>query len=206
MDIERLNLGLRARQPWEAADLGLRLARSQWWPLMKVWLAVFLPVVAVVSLIPIDWGWKSLIIWWLKPLFERPVLYVLSRVIFSEIPTTRATLRSVPALLRPQWFAGLTGRRLSVTRSYDLPVLLLEGLNGAARSQRLQVLHRTQAGQAGWLTVIGTHLETALTAGFILLMVQLVPNEFAGLSTAGWMQSELLWFVVYMMAMALVLP
>ena len=73
--------------------------------------------------------------------------------------------------------ASLLWRRFSPTRSFDLPVLQLEGLAGEPRSQRLIVLSQRNAGGATWLTVVGVHLEMALWAGFAMLLYLLIPAQ-----------------------------
>jgi hypothetical protein len=73
----------------------------------------------------------------------------------------------------------LTWRRLSLSRSFLLPIMLLEGLSGKARQQRLEVLMRRDAGAARWLTIIGAHLETALWIGLMVLFYLLLPQQVA---------------------------
>ena len=134
MQLTEANVAIRPRTPWEAIDLGTQLARRHAPLLMAGWAAVTLPVFAVLSLLL--WQHPSLallLFWWLKPLYERLPLFILSRALFGETPSLGESLKAVPGLWRPQWFASLTWRRLSMTRSFDLPVQQLEGLDGNAR-------------------------------------------------------------------------
>ena len=83
-------------------------------------------------------------------MFERLPLHILSKALFGETPSLRESLKAFPGLLRQQWLASLTWRRLSTARSFDLPVQQLEGLDGRARKQRLVTLSlRTVARPAG---------------------------------------------------------
>jgi hypothetical protein len=96
---------------------------------------------------------------------------------FGETPTLKQALRQWPRLLKPQLLASLTWRRLSLSRSFLLPVLQLEGLSGLARQQRLQVLLQRGGGAARWLTIIGVHLESALWIGLMVLFYLLLPPQ-----------------------------
>lgn len=171
---------IRPRSAWEAMDLGVLLARRHAGLLMGSWALVTLPVFGLLTLLCWSYpGLAVLLFWLLKPAYERLPLYILSRALFGDTPGLKEALRAYPRLLKPQLIASLTWRRLSTTRSFDLPVLQLEGLSGQARSQRLVVLGQRDAGGATWLTVIGAHLEMALWLGLITLMYLMLPKQVA---------------------------
>jgi len=171
---------IRPRPTWEAMDLGVLLSQRHRRLLMTSWAMVTLPVFALLS-----WGfWDSptlavLIFWWLKPAFERLPLYILSKAMFGETPSLKQALQQWPRLLKPQLLASLTWRRLSLHRSFAMPVMQLEGLDGPQRQQRLQVLLQRDAGAARWLTIIGAHLEGALWIGLMVLFYLLLPQQVA---------------------------
>ncbi|MFZ6047736.1 DUF4129 domain-containing protein [Pseudomonas sp. CR3202] len=180
MRLTDASVAIRPRSAWEAMDLGVLLARRHAGLLMASWAMVTLPVFGLLSLI--CWNYPGLaifIFWLLKPAYERLPLYILSRALFGDTPTLKEALRAYPRLLKPQLIASLTWRRLSTTRSFDLPVLQLEGLAGQARSQRLVVLGQRDAGGATWLTVIGVHLESALWFGLATLLYLMLPKQVA---------------------------
>ena len=169
---------IRPRTTWEAMDLGVLLSQRHRRLLMTSWAIVTLPVFALLTLLL--WDSPSLavfIFWWLKPAFERLPLYILSKALFGETPTLKQALRQWPRLLKPQLLASLTWRRLSLSRSFLMPVVQLEGLSGDARQQRLQVLLQRNAGAARWLTIIGVHLETALWIGLMVLFYLFLPQQ-----------------------------
>ncbi|VVM51249.1 hypothetical protein PS662_00818 [Pseudomonas fluorescens] len=169
---------IRPRSHWEAMDLGVLLSQRHRRLLMTSWAIITLPVFAVLTVLL--WDSPSLavfIFWWLKPAFERLPLYILSNAMFGETPTLKKALRQWPRLLKPQLLASLTWRRLSLSRSFLMPVVQLEGLGGPARQQRLQVLLQRNAGAARWLTIIGMHLETALWIGLMVLFYLLLPQQ-----------------------------
>ena len=176
VNLDNITTSVRPRSAWEATDLGIVMARAWWWPLARVWLAVSLPVLLVLELVLYRYPLVVLlVVWWLKPLWERPLLHILSQAFFGRVPTLRETLRAFPAMAGRQWFASLTWRRFSPTRSMDLPVIQLEHLKGRQRARRLGVLHRTASSGAGWLTVMGVHIEVLLSLAVLVLMVMLIP-------------------------------
>ena len=99
--LERLRVAVRPRTPWEAADLGLALLRAQAGPVYRAWLAVLLPLALVLAVACRNSPWMApLIIWWLKPVLDRPVLHVLARGTFGEPPGLLRTLREAPGYCR----------------------------------------------------------------------------------------------------------
>lgn len=178
MRLTEASVAIRPRTAWEALDLGVLLARRHAGLLMASWALVTLPIFALLCALLWQYpGWAIFLFWWLKPAYERLPLYILSQALFGNTPTLKQALRALPKLLRPQLIASLTWRRLSPTRSFDLPVLQLEGLSGEARSQRLTVLAQRDSGAATWLTVVGMHLEIALWLGLAALFYMMLPQQ-----------------------------
>ncbi|MDO9624339.1 MAG: DUF4129 domain-containing protein, partial [Pseudomonas sp.] len=178
MRLTDASVAIRPRSPWEALDLGVLLARRHAGLLMASWALVTVPIFALLCLLLWDSpGWAIFAFWWLKPAYERLPLYILARALFGDTPSLKQALKALPSLLRPQLLASLTWRRFSPTRSFDLPVLQLEGLSGQARSQRLVVLGQRDARAASWLTVVGMHLEIALWLGLASLFYLLLPAQ-----------------------------
>ncbi|MCL6703534.1 DUF4129 domain-containing protein [Pseudomonas sp. T1.Ur] len=178
MRLSDVTVTIRPRTTWEAMDLGVLMAQQHRRLLMTSWAIVTLPVYALLSLLL--WDSPSLVVfvfWWLKPAFDRLPLYIVSKALFGESPTLKQALRQWPALLKPQLLASLTWRRLSLSRSFLMPVVQLEGLAGEAREQRLRVLLQRNGGAAQWLTIIGVHLETALWFGLMALFYLFVPQQ-----------------------------
>lgn len=178
MRLSDASVVIRPRNAWEAMDLGILLSQRHRRLLMASWAIVSLPVFALLSLLLWDWPSLALLLfWWLKPAFERLPLYILSKALFGETPGLGQALRQWPRLLKPQLLASLTWRRLSMSRSFLMPVVQLEGLSGDARQQRLGVLLQRNAGAARWLTLIGMHLEGALWIGLMVLFYLLLPQQ-----------------------------
>ena len=180
MRLTDASVAIRPRSAWEALDLGVLLARRHAGLLMASWALITLPVLALLTLLLWEYpSWAMFAFWLLKPAYERLPLYILSRALFGDTPSLGQALRAFPRLLRPQLIASLTWRRLSPTRSFDLPVLQLEGLSGAARNQRLVVLGQRDTGAASWLTIVGVHLEMALWLGLVTALYMLLPQQMS---------------------------
>tara|TARA_Y100000593_G_scaffold51144_1_gene96193 strand:- start:1980 stop:3557 length:1578 start_codon:yes stop_codon:yes gene_type:complete len=178
MRLTEASVAIRPRSAWEAMDLGVLLARRHAGLLMASWALVTLPLFALLCAVLWQYpGWAVFLFWWLKPAYERLPLYILSHALFGNTPSLKQALRALPGLLRPQLLASLTWRRLSPTRSFDLPVLQLEGLSGKARGQRLVVLGQRDSAAATWLTLVGMHLELALWMGLIVLFYMMLPQQ-----------------------------
>ncbi|CRM13287.1 MULTISPECIES: DUF4129 domain-containing protein [Pseudomonas] len=169
---------IRPRTAWEAMDLGVLMAREHRRLLMGSWALVSLPVFAVLS--ALLWKYPStamFLFWWFKPAFDRLPLYILSKALFGETPSLKQAVRQWPRLLKGQLLASLTWRRLSLSRSFVMPVSQLEGLDGQARQKRLGVLQQRNAGAARWLTTVGVHLEIGLWFGCMALFYLFIPQQ-----------------------------
>ena len=101
-----MQIALRPRRPWEAMDLGLAMAQEWWRPALGVWLILTVPLFVVLSLSFGGTTLPILVVWLLKPVFERALLHIYSRAVFGDEPDLLETLRALPKLL---WGTGLFG-------------------------------------------------------------------------------------------------
>src|SRR5690606_25245291 len=135
-------------------------------------------VVVNAAALAIGQAWLAgLVLWWLKPVFERIVLYVLSRAVFGRAPTTVDTLRA-------QWHFGtgmlpayLSWRRLGPARALLMPVDLLEGNAPAQRGPRRASLAGPAYPQAMVLTSVCLHFELALMLACVAAVYLFIPAE-----------------------------
>jgi hypothetical protein len=177
-------LELRPRSAWEAMDLGLAM-------LQRWWRQVYFPHIvmtgatlglALLAAWQLDKPWLALVLlWWLKPAYDRLVLHVLSRAVFGEVLGTRAALGAARDWLASGLLMALTLGRLDLARSFNLPVRQLEGQRGAAARERRGVLGRRARGNAVWLTVVCLHFEAVLYWSFGTAATLLLPAS--GLDT-----------------------
>ena len=211
MNLSRINIVARQRTPWEALDLGIILARKWYRPLMLGWLLPSAFIFIVVSAIFYESLWIGITVtWWLKPIWDRVPLYMASRALFGEEVSLKDALRAFSGLSIKEWFSWLTWRRLSTTRSFDMPVTILEGLKGSERRKRLNTLHIQSSSAATWLTIICVHIEMALMFGAVGLFFLFIPEEF-DVNLFEVMASEeylatLIYNIIAFIAMALVAP
>jgi hypothetical protein len=177
-------LELRPRSAWEAMDLGLAMLQ-RWWRTVYAPLAVLMGGIVALALAG-AWlagaPWVALAaIWWLKPLYDRLVLHVLSRAVFGEVLGARAALGGTREWLASGLLVALSFGRFDLARSFNLPVRQLEGQRGAAARERRGLLGRRARGNAVWLTVVCLHFEAVLYWSFGMAATLLLPAS--GLDT-----------------------
>ncbi len=181
MKIEALTVALRPRTPWEAVELGSALVRRHARAIWLPWLWLTLPVFVLANALAwsIDALWLAgLVMWWLKPAFDRIPLYVLSRAVFGEAPSPRDTLRAQRDWGLRWLLPYLTWRRLGPVRSLYLPVDFLEGARGSDARERRRALGAPVYGVGMLLTTVCMHFEVALYVGLAAGAMVFVPNEY----------------------------
>ncbi|KRG68330.1 hypothetical protein [Pseudoxanthomonas dokdonensis] len=184
MRIDQLTVQLRARSGWEALELGMALVRRHAAAIYLPWLWMSLLLFCVLNLLcwAIDRIWlAALLMWWLKPVFDRIPLYVLSRAVFGQVPSTRQTLAAQRGWGWRPMLQHLTWRRLSPVRSLYLPVDLLEtGSAGKAANVRGRhaVLAGPAYGHAALLTLVCVHFEMVISLGCIALVFLFTPVDY----------------------------
>ncbi|WP_395682684.1 DUF4129 domain-containing protein [Dokdonella sp.] len=181
MRLDDLTIALRLRAAWEASDLGIALVRTHARSIWLAWVIVTLPVFALLNLVAglahVAWL-AALLLWWLKPVFDRIVLFVLSRAVFGEAPRLRETLHAQRTWGWRAIVPWLFWRRLHPGRAMLLAVDLLEGVGGAQRGERVRVLGRGGGSPSVMLTLICANFEMMLSVSIVLLALMFVPVEF----------------------------
>ena len=215
MKPENLDLVVRPRSSWEACDLSVLLVRRHFWPLFRIGLILSFPFFVFAHVVFIAWPdylWlSSFLIWWSKPVWERIHLSVLSRAVFGEAPDLNTAVKEFRRTFFRQFIQSMTWRRLSLSRSFTLPVTQLEGLGGSARKKRISTLVGGDQPTIRWITIIGVHIESFLLIAAFLLVIFLVPSE---LSEGFWINVDridpmimtILNNVLYYLIMMLVMP
>jgi uncharacterized protein DUF4129 len=173
---------LRRRSPWEAMDLGLSMLQR--WA-RRVY-APHLLVGGLVGCVAFMLAWYTerpwialLLVWWLKPLYDRVVLYVLSRAVFGEVLGLRAVLGAARQWLGNGLLTALTLGRFDTARSFNLPVRQLEGQTWRKGRERRSVLGRRARGYAVWLTLVCVHFELVLYWSLQMLAEMFLPAKAA---------------------------
>ena len=179
MQVDRLAVELRQRNGFESLDRGFALYRAWDGALIRAWAATYIPTALVLSLLL----WRHptvvlLVVWWLKPLFDRVLLHVYAQAMFGAAPTTREVLRELPRLVRhTSLLAALTTFRLSMARSLFLPVWQLEGQRGRAARERRRVLGARTYGYGAWLTFVCVNVGYIWFIGMFLVVRMLLPDD-----------------------------
>ncbi len=182
MNLNEITANIRLRTPWESIDLGFSMVQ-------KWWISIYLPfailtfgIASVLYLIfPKDNLWiASLIFWWLKPLYDRLVLHILSHKLFNDELSSWEVFSALPSLIwNTGFFQSLTFRRLSLSRGFNLPIWQLEQLRGSRRSERQSVLHQIVHTYAVWLTIVMVHIELVIVISLFGLLLLFLPEKTA---------------------------
>jgi len=95
-DIKNLTVLPRPRSAWQAMDAGFTLARAHYVPLIVLWLGLSAPVFILCAVVQLWLGWAYMFFvwWWFKPLYELPLVFFLSKAVFSERISLRAAWKS----------------------------------------------------------------------------------------------------------------
>lgn len=211
MELDRATAALRPRDGWEGQDLGFAMARTWLLPLWLLWWLSALPIgllcLFLTGFRPDLW---LLALWWLKPVYEGPLLIWASRALFGERlgwSDLKALFRAgVPRRLLPY----LLWRRIGMRRSFLMPLTLLEGLQGRAERERRRVIG-SGSGVPFWLTLVCYHFEIILWASVLLGVFFLVPQELPRLDLMAAVTDDASWAywfsaIAYVFAFSIVAP
>ncbi len=209
MQLSKLIIEPRVRNAWAAIDLGFTLARQFWLRGVILYLIVAAPIFLLSRLLTDEAGWITyLCLWWLKPLFERPILFLLSRELFSEKMGVRRTLSHYKQWLLPSIFSVLTIRRLSTNRGMYAPVSLLEQPRSNEYYKRTKVLGYKFSNASTWATVVLYHVESFLAIALLALFAFLFPDH-VDMTLSWWAEvsdNNLYWDISSILIMAVVAP
>lgn len=219
MKLTDLNIQVRQRSAWEAIDLGFAFVQQHWKVLMlPYFLLLLLIALCVWLLLPEAYlPFAGFIVWWFKPLFDRLLLYILSRQLFNETTRLEKAFSALPQLIRQTGlFSALTYRRFSWSRSYVLSMWQLEGLRGKPLKERKELMYLQGHSNALWLTLGCIHLEFIVVLSLYALILMFDPtgaawehikNLFRGdvdMDTQYWRM--LLDFTFYLLAILVIEP
>jgi hypothetical protein len=188
VQLDNVAVALRPRSAWESTDLGVCMLQRWWRPLYAAFAAVYLPVAALCFALGWATGraWLALaVLWWLKPLFDRVALHVVSRAVFGEVLGVRRALLQAPTWLATGLPWGLTLGWFDLARSFHLPVTQLEGQRGRASRARRSLLGRRAHGYAVGLTLVCLAFTLVLVWSIDMLGQLLLPakaNEGHGIA------------------------
>lgn len=163
MNNEQAQVVVRNRQGFEALDLGLVMARAWYAPLLKAAAAMVIPLFMILSLVSAsEPGVAVMVIWWLKPVWERPLVVMAGRRFFGDQISVLESIRAAGIPTLRQLVELLVLFRLSPLRSYFMPIDVLEGLGPSDRRSRKSLLSGSQTGTASLFFLLCLHAESLL--------------------------------------------
>ncbi len=181
MNLDAITVKIRPRNPWEAMDIGFLLARKWYLKLFLLWWLTSFPFLLVITVFSFILPgttpkWALVLFWLFKPFFELPILSWISRALFDVKWTIRDTIRDVRKHTSFKRVISILFNRFSPFRSFLLPVIMLEGLEGKTRRDRLKLLKGGYEG-AVFLTVAGLCIEVILTFSLMSILYWFIPEE-----------------------------
>lgn len=177
MQIDSLQLRMRPRSPWEAADLGIRLAQQVWRDLFACHAVVTVPVAALCIACHEIANWLPLLLLFLsRPWLGRVSLLVLSRAAFGQRTRPGDLWQMQGAVLWRSFLHSWTLRRFSPWRSFTQPVYQLEGLRWRQVGARRRQLRRGYAYPARLMTLVFALIEALLVVSMIALAIWAFPG------------------------------
>jgi len=181
MDLEKIAVNIRPRTPWEAIDVGFILARRCYWKLWLLWILASTPFLIVFTglslLLPGSTPkWALLFFWFFKPIYEPSLLFWISRDLFGSKNSIKYSISELRQKLTLKRIRTILFNRFSPFRSFSLPVLLLEGLEGKESKNRRSLL-RDGSETSVILTVVGFCIEAMMTISLMSVLYWLIPEE-----------------------------
>lgn len=187
MDLSKISTVVRPRSNWQAIDLGFRMARQWYMPLITGYLLLTLPIFIILHLTlkSVEPYLPMLILWWLKPLWEKILLAYISVRQFGETPSLKTLLNMWRKVALRHLLPALTWRRLSVQRSYISAITQLENLKGGRRQKRATQFAGENQQAAFWLTIVGAHVEAFITWAVFILAIIIMPQQMQSFDLLG---------------------
>ena len=228
MNIDSMKVAIRPMSTVQAIDLGMAMARHWFIPLWKIWMLMALPIYLGLYLVGIVFSLlyglnaeaalstvgtiAGIVFWWLKPIFEKPMVTWLGQALFTDPPAIKSTAKTGWKTATAYAFTLLIKKRLSLKRQLILPILMLEKPNHAQFKQRLQILSQGQGGGLGWHTTLMVNIEFIVSLGAVALLWQLIPTGLVKAETMFVMLqytplwAQVIWSALYLLAVSLVAP
>jgi len=190
MKLEALQVELRPRTAWEGVELGLAMLRHWSGPLLRLSLVTIVPFWTVVLSAPLPPGaglWLTLGAWWLSPLFERLVVFVLARSMFGAAPGMRQLWDDAAAVFVHGAARTLSWKRVLPHRAMLHPIDVLEGVRGGERRRREREIGSDGAGVMLLVLLLTFVFQAVLWFSAMGLFLFATPSELLP-PTAEWFE------------------
>ncbi len=164
-------LKLRLRSNWEACDSGILIWRNSIGYILVFMGIPFILLVALLAFLnPQLRIFGTLIIWWLKPFFDRFILQVISVRFFRNDADMKRICQGLLKNTLRGLFGDITWRRFSIYRAARMPIRILEGNKGTMVSRRIRNLKKGGLDFCALLTSMGIVIEIGVFGGFAYLL------------------------------------
>jgi len=188
MKLEELQVELRQRSAWEGVELGLAMLREWSGPVLRLALVTIVPfwtVVLVAPLPPAAGLWLTFGAWWLAPLFERLVVFVLARSMFGSPPGVRQVWDEASAVFVRGAARTLSWKRAAPHRALLHPIDVLEGVSGDERRRREREIGSDGVGVMCFVLLVTFVFQGVFWFSAMGLFLFAVPGELLP-PTAEW--------------------
>ncbi len=186
-DIEKLSVLPRPRSSWQAIDAGFSLARAHYGSLLLLWLGFSIPLFALTASLQffLEWHYTIFVWWWFKPLYELPLLFFLSKALFSEHTSLLQAWNSARKKIGLLLCTYLSISRLSNARTMSYGVVFLENATFKQRGPRMSVLSRAKT-RVTTLLLSCLHIEYLIAYLAILLLILFFPGIVSEFDISEW--------------------
>ena len=193
---------LRRRGIWEAADSGVLLWRKNFFCFIPFFALPVTLVACGLRFLPGNLQFLSFFsIWWLKPLFDRLALNVVSVRFFASREKTAFSFRDIRKGLwgmRRGLLGDLLWRRFSPGRAARMPIRVLERINGERFRQRKRTLNSGGLAFCSFVTVLCFALEAFLLLSKITFVAVAAETFFpSGFFDRVWSNDELVATLIF---------
>ena len=194
---------LRKKEPREAADTGLLLWRENFISFIIFFAIPFWIFAFSLRMLPGSFQYLAWpVLWYLKPLFDRLILHVISVRFFEKGADHKRLLQGLGKTMRRGLLGDLLWRRFSPLRSSMMPVRALEYGGSAEKkvSKRKELLKIGGINYCFFLTIWGIALETALIIGeflFVYMMAGFLTGEYFLFTSEFFINAEVYFFAAW---------
>ncbi len=192
---------LRERNFFESTDLAVLLFR-RFLPVIAATFGACFALVSCVTLALLGpvWPWlPAVVVWWLKPLWERIVMAPVGLLFFNPAAEPLTLLGSLKRVFSRELFAGLTFFRVNFFLPYLLPVDMYERPDRPRMSERCRWLYKGISGQLFGLSLVFLVLDFMLFFSFFSGLDFFFSSGLFGTREEGsmftdWVPLNLCWF------------
>lgn len=210
MELNKLTFEPQPRTPHQVFDLTLLFVRRNFWSLFSLYLGLLIPIVLFGTLL-FGVYYTSLLVWWLKPLLERPLLHYLANNSFGIQTKWQQSIKAITQLKLIDILKMLTIHRLSTNRAYLAPVEQLERQNTTQTTKRKNILKNRCDNKQFWWMILCVHIEFVITGvlvgAFFALFPDTMPiNDQFSIEYFNNETFEQVYFIGYLIAISCIAP